>query len=124
LGEGARLVTGGPGAPEGLDRGYYVRPTVLSDVDPGSTVAQEEIFGPVLCLIGYRDEDDAVAIANDTIYGLSGAVWSGDQDRAARVARRLRTAQVEVNGGAFNAIAPFGGYRYSGNGREGGSFGL
>ncbi len=88
------------------------------------TIAREEIFGPVLSIIGYDDEDDAVRIANDTVYGLSGGVWSGDAERAKRVARRLRTGQVEVNGGAFNALAPFGGYKQSGTGRELGPYGL
>jgi len=122
--EGATLVTGGVEPPEGLDVGYFVRPTVFADVTPDMTIAQEEIFGPVLSILPYDDEDDAVRIANSTVYGLSGAVQSGDQDRAVRVARRLRTGQVEVNGGGFNVLAPFGGYRQSGNGRELGTFGL
>ena len=122
--EGARLLTGGPDPPEGLDRGFFVRPTVFSDVRPDMTIAQEEIFGPVLCILDYEDEDEAVEIANATIYGLSGAVWSGDRDRAMAVARRLRTGQVDVNGGAFNPLAPFGGYKQSGSGRELGRFGV
>jgi aldehyde dehydrogenase (NAD+) len=122
--EGARLVTGGAEPPEGLDRGYYVRPTVFADVTNDMTIAREEIFGPVLSIIGHEGDDDAVRIANDTEYGLSGAVWSGDPDRAAAVARRLRTGQVEINGGAFNPVAPFGGYKHSGVGRELGSYGL
>ncbi len=122
--EGARLLTGGVEAPEGLDKGYYVRPTVFSDVTPSMTIAQEEIFGPVLAIMPYDTEDEAVQIANDTIYGLAGGVWSGDPDRAKRVARQLRTGQVEVNGGSFNPLAPFGGYKQSGNGRELGKFGL
>jgi acyl-CoA reductase-like NAD-dependent aldehyde dehydrogenase len=122
--EGATLVTGGVEPPEGLDVGYFVRPTVFADVTADMTIAQEEIFGPVLSILPYDDEDDAVRIANSTVYGLSGAVQSGDQDRAVRVARRLRTGQVEVNGGGFNVLAPFGGYRQSGNGRELGTFGL
>ena len=122
--EGARLLTGGPDPPEGLDRGFFVRPTVFSDVRPDMTIAQEEIFGPVLCILDYEDEDEAVEIANATIYGLSGAVWSGDRDRAMAVARRLRTGQVDVNGGAFNPLAPFGGYKQSGSGRELGRFGM
>ncbi|HMC41872.1 MAG TPA: aldehyde dehydrogenase family protein, partial [Acidimicrobiales bacterium] len=122
--EGARLVTGGAEAPEGLDRGYFVRPTVFSDVRTDMTIAQEEIFGPVLAIIPYDTEDEAVEIANDTIYGLAGGVWSGDPERAKAVARRIRTGQVEVNGGSFNPMAPFGGYKQSGHGRELGKFGL
>jgi aldehyde dehydrogenase (NAD+) len=124
LDEGARLVTGGLGAPEGLDQGYYVRPTVFSDVTPDMTIAQEEIFGPVLSIIPYDDEDDAVRIANGVVYGLAGGVWAADPSRAQAVARRLRTGQVEVNGGAFNPNAPFGGYKQSGVGREYGRFGF
>src|SRR3954447_1067789 len=122
--EGARLVTGGDEAPEGLGKGYFVRPTVFSDVTSDMTIAQEEIFGPVLAIIPYDDEDDAVRTANDSVYGLAGGVWSADEDRAKRVARRMRTGQVEVNGGVFNALAPFGGYKQSGHGRELGKFGL
>ena len=124
IAEGATVVAGGPEKPEGLEHGYFVRPTVFANVDNQMTIAQEEIFGPVLSLIAYEDEDDAVRIANDTVYGLSGGVWSGDPERAKRVARRLRTGQVEVNGGKFNPMAPFGGYKQSGNGRELGKFGL
>jgi acyl-CoA reductase-like NAD-dependent aldehyde dehydrogenase len=122
--EGATTVAGGLGAPEGLDTGFYVRPTVFSNVSPEMTIAQEEIFGPVLSIIPYEDEDDAVRIANGVVYGLAGGVWSGSKDHAVAVARRLRTGQVEVNGGAFNANAPFGGYKQSGIGREYGRFGL
>jgi aldehyde dehydrogenase (NAD+) len=122
--EGATLVAGGLGAPEGLDRGYFVRPTVFSDVRPDMTIAQEEIFGPVLAIMPYTTEDDAVEIANGVIYGLAGGVWSADKDRAVAVARRLRTGQVEINGGAFNPNAPFGGYKQSGLGREYGTYGL
>jgi aldehyde dehydrogenase (NAD+) len=122
--EGAKLLTGGVSAPEGLDRGYFVRPTVFSEVDPNSTIAQEEIFGPVLSIIPYETEAEAVEIANNTVYGLAGGVWSGDAERAKTVARQLRTGQVEVNGGSFNPLAPFGGYKQSGHGRELGRFGL
>jgi len=122
--EGARIVTGGDEAPDGLDRGYYVRPTVFSDVRSDMTIAQEEIFGPVLAILPYDDEEDAIRIANDSMYGLAGGVWSGDEDHAKRVARQLRTGQVEINGGAFNPLAPFGGYKQSGHGRELGKFAL
>ena len=122
--EGAKLVTGGPERPEGLDEGYYVRPTVFSDVRNDMTIAQEEIFGPVLSIIAYDDEDDAARIANDSAYGLSGGVWSADVDRAKAFARRVRTGQIEVNGGAFNPSAPFGGYKNSGYGREYGVHGF
>jgi len=123
-GEGARLVTGGAEPPEGLDHGFFVRPTVFSDVDPSMTIAQEEIFGPVLVIQPYEDEDDAVRIANDTVYGLAGGVWSADEERAKSVARRIRTGQVEINGGAFNPLAPFGGFKQSGHGRELGRFAI
>jgi aldehyde dehydrogenase (NAD+) len=122
LEEGARLVTGGAEPPEGLETGYFVRPTVFSDVRSDMTIAQEEIFGPVLSIIPYDDEDDAVRIANDSVYGLAGGVWSGDEEHAQRIARRLRTGQVEINGGAWNPLAPFGGYKQSGHGREQGRF--
>jgi aldehyde dehydrogenase (NAD+) len=121
--EGATVATGGPERPEGLDHGYYVRPTVFAEVRPDMTIAREEIFGPVLSILPYRDDDEAVAIANDSDYGLAGAVFGSDE-RALAVARRLRTGQVAVNGGAFNPLAPFGGYKQSGNGREFGKFGL
>lgn len=120
--EGATLAAGGPEAP--LPQGFYVAPTVFGGVTPEMTIAQEEIFGPVLSVMPYADEDDAVRIANSTIYGLAGAVFSADTERALRVARRLRTGQVDINAAAFNTSAPFGGYRQSGNGREFGRFGL
>jgi aldehyde dehydrogenase (NAD+) len=124
IAEGARVAVGGPGRPAGLPHGHFVQPTVLSDVGPDMTVAQEEIFGPVLCVIPYRDEDDAVAIANGTPYGLHGAVWSQDEERAVAVARRLDTGMVNVNGYGFDPLAPFGGYKQSGVGREMGIAGL
>jgi acyl-CoA reductase-like NAD-dependent aldehyde dehydrogenase len=122
--EGARLVCGGAEPPEDLPQGFYVRPTVFSDVTPEMTIAQEEIFGPVLVMLPYDDEEQAIAIANDTIYGLAAGVWAGDADRAESVARRLRAGQIEVNGGQFDLRAPFGGFKQSGNGRENGRFGL
>ena len=122
--EGAELLLGGAEPPEGLERGFYVRPTVFGRVDPQSTLAQEEIFGPVLCILSYRDEAEAVTIANDSIYGLAGAVWSGDPERAQRIARQIRAGQVDINGGRFNLLAPFGGFKQSGYGRELGKFGL
>jgi acyl-CoA reductase-like NAD-dependent aldehyde dehydrogenase len=122
--EGATLVTGGVDAPDGLDTGFFVRPTVFSNVTRDMTIAREEIFGPVLSIMPYDTEDEAIEIANDSIYGLAGAVWSGDPERAKRVARKIRAGQVEVNGGAFNVMAPFGGYKQSGLGREAGTFGL
>ena len=123
--EGAKLVTGGPERPEGLDaKGYYVRPTVFSNVTNDMTIAQEEIFGPVLSILAYDGDDAAVTIANDSPYGLSGGVWSADSDRAKGVAKRIRTGQIEVNGGAFNPNAPFGGYKQSGYGREYGESGF
>ncbi|ALC24141.1 aldehyde dehydrogenase family protein [Streptomyces pristinaespiralis] len=120
--EGARLVAGGPEAPLGV--GYYVSPTVFADVTPGMTIAQEEIFGPVVSILKYEDEDDALAIANGTVYGLAGAVWAGDESEAVAFARRMDTGQVDINGGRFNPLAPFGGYKQSGVGRELGPHGL
>ncbi|MEU2879733.1 aldehyde dehydrogenase family protein [Streptomyces sp. NPDC007070] len=120
--EGARLVAGGSEAPR--ERGYFVSPTVLADVTPGMTVAQEEIFGPVLSILRYDDEDDALRIANGTVYGLAGAVWAGDEAEAVAFARRMDTGQVDINGGRFNPLAPFGGYKQSGVGRELGRHGL
>lgn len=124
IAEGAELLCGGPDTPAGLARGYYVQPTVFGRVRPGSTIEQEEIFGPVLSIVTYRDEDEAARIANGTPYGLAGAVWAGSDERAIAFARRLRTGQVDINGGAFNALAPFGGFKQSGNGRELGKYGL
>ncbi|MFJ1794422.1 aldehyde dehydrogenase family protein [Kitasatospora griseola] len=122
--EGAELVAGGPERPADLAVGHYVLPTVFAGVQPGMSIAQEEIFGPVLSVLRYRDEDEAVAIANGTPYGLSGAVWSRDEERAVAFARRMRTGQVDVNGGRFNPLAPFGGVRQSGHGRELGRAGI
>jgi len=123
--EGAKLVTGGPERPEGVNPdGFFVRPTVFSEVTNDMTIAREEIFGPVLSILPYDTEDDAVRIANDTPYGLSGGVQGGDPERAKRVARRIRTGQIEVNRGAFNPNAPFGGYKQSGYGREYGEYGF
>jgi acyl-CoA reductase-like NAD-dependent aldehyde dehydrogenase len=124
VGEGARLITGGAEPPEGLERGFFVRPTVFSEVEPEMTIGQEEIFGPVLAIQPYEGEDDAVRIANSTDYGLAGGIWSADTDRAIAVARRIRTGQIEINGGAFNPLAPFGGYGQSGHGRENGRYGI
>src|SRR2546422_4784015 len=125
LEEGAELVAGGAEAPEGVPPGgYYVRPTVFGRVKNSMAIAQEEIFGPVLSIIPYKDEEDAIRIANDTVYGLAGAVWSKDEARAQRVARRIRAGQIDVNGGAFNMNAPFGGFKQSGHGREAGVYGL
>jgi aldehyde dehydrogenase (NAD+) len=122
--EGARLVAGGVEPPEGLDGGYFVRPTVFGNVDPYSRIGQEEIFGPVLSVIPYRNEEEAIAIANCTPFGLSGGVWSSDSERAKQVAGQMRTGQVSINNGQFNPFAPFGGFRHSGIGREMGKWGL
>ncbi|MGG1943578.1 aldehyde dehydrogenase family protein [Trinickia sp. NRRL B-1857] len=124
IAEGAELVTGGAHMPDGLTHGYFVRPTVFGRVHPKATIAQEEIFGPVLSILTYEDEDEALRIANDSIYGLGGAVWAGCDERAISVARRIRTGQVDVNGGAWNMQAPFGGFKQSGYGRENGVYGL
>jgi aldehyde dehydrogenase (NAD+) len=121
--EGARVVIGG-GRPAAFPKGYYVEPTIFAEVRSTMTIAQEEIFGPVLSVLPYDTEDEAIRLANDTIYGLAGGVWSGDPERAMRVARRMRTGQVDVNGGKYNPLAPFGGYKQSGIGRELGLYGL
>lgn len=120
--EGARLIAGGPAAP--LPTGYYISPTVFADVTPDMTIAQEEIFGPVVSILRYEDVDDALRIANDTVYGLAGAVWAADDEEAVAFARRMDTGQVDINGGRFNPLAPFGGYKQSGVGRELGPHGL
>jgi aldehyde dehydrogenase (NAD+) len=122
--EGATLVAGGTGLPEGLDKGYFARPTVFANVSNDMTIAREEIFGPVLSIIPYADEDDAVRIANDTPYGLSGYVSSGSLDRARKVAARMRTGMVHINGAGLDSAAPFGGFKQSGNGREWGAHGM
>lgn len=124
IAEGAVLLTGGAEPPSGMTHGFFVLPTVFGKVTPDMTIAREEIFGPVLSIMSYKDEDSAVRIANDTTYGLAAAVWSGDPQRAQLVARRLRAGQVDINGGAFNLLAPFGGYKQSGYGRELGRYGL
>jgi acyl-CoA reductase-like NAD-dependent aldehyde dehydrogenase len=122
--EGAELLAGGADQPDNVPGGYFVKPTVFGKVKNSMAIAQEEIFGPVLSIIPYKDEEEAVKIANDSPYGLAGAVWSGDEARAQKVARRIRAGQVDVNGGAFNMNAPFGGFKQSGHGREAGVYGL
>jgi len=122
--EGAEIAAGGPGKPEGLETGYYVKPTVFRNVNNDMTIAREEIFGPVLCMIPYSSTEEAVNIANDSIYGLSGYVWGGTAEEAMSVARRLRTGMVHLNGAPTDVLAPFGGYKQSGNGREWGIYGL
>jgi aldehyde dehydrogenase (NAD+) len=122
--EGARIAIGGSGRPAAFPKGHYVEPTVFVDVQPGMTIAQEEIFGPVLAVLPYDSEAEAITIANDSVYGLAGAVWSSDVDHAMQVARRIRTGQVDINGARWNPLAPFGGYKMSGIGREYGEFGL
>ncbi|PMS31749.1 acyl-CoA reductase-like NAD-dependent aldehyde dehydrogenase [Trinickia symbiotica] len=124
IAEGAELITGGTGMPDGISKGFFVKPTVFGGVHPKATIAQEEIFGPVLSILTYEDEGEAVRIANDSPYGLSGAVWAGDDEQALRIARRIRTGQVEINGGTWNMEAPFGGFKQSGYGRENGKYGL
>ena len=122
--EGAKVVVGGVGVPEGCTTGYYVKPTVFSNVTNSMTIARDEIFGPVLSIIAYDNEEEAIQIANDTVYGLSGAVWAADKDKAIAIARRIRTGQIAVNGGAFNINAPLGGYKQSGVGREYSEYGF
>jgi acyl-CoA reductase-like NAD-dependent aldehyde dehydrogenase len=122
--EGARIICGGVTPPEGLEQGYYVTPTIFSDVTNNMTIAQEEIFGPVLSIIPYDTEEEAIAIANDSNYGLAGGVWAESDEKAFEVARKIRAGQVEINGGSFNVVAPFGGYKQSGIGRELGTYGF
>lgn len=124
IAEGARLVAGGPGKPEGLEVGYFTKPTVFADVNNNMTIAREEIFGPVLVLIPYKSEADAIAIANDTPYGLAAYIQTDDEERALRVSRQLRAGMVRVNGAAHTYSSPFGGYKQSGNGREWGAYGF
>ena len=124
ISEGATLISGGIGMPEGITRGFFVKPTVFADVTPEMTIFREEVFGPILSISTYESDDEAIMMANDSEYGLSGGVWAGDEERAMHVARSMRTGQVSINGGAFNISAPFGGYKLSGNGRELGSYGL
>ena len=124
INEGATLISGGLGMPEGISKGYYVRPTIFANVSPDMKIWKEEIFGPVLVITTYKSEEEALKLANDSIYGLSGGVWSKDEERAIKFAKDMRTGQVSVNGGAFNVSAPFGGYKLSGNGRELGAHGL
>jgi len=124
IAEGAKLVAGGAGRPEGLSKGYYVKPTVFSNVRNDMTIAREEIFGPVLCILPYENEEQAIAIANDTPYGLAAYVWSKDPKRAGRVGARIRAGQVALNGASGDMQTPFGGFKMSGNGREYGEFGL
>ena len=122
--EGANLISGGLGMPDGIEKGFYVKPTIFANVTPEMKIWKEEIFGPVLVITTYNTESEALKLANDSIYGLSGGVWSEDPDRAVNFAKKMRTGQVSVNGGSFNVSAPFGGYKLSGNGRELGTHGL
>ena len=122
--EGATLLVGGLGRPDGIEAGWYVKPTVFADVSNEMRIAQEEIFGPVLVIIPFENEQEAVAIANDTPYGLAAYLQTGNPERARRVAAKLRTGSVHINGGGINYGTPFGGYKQSGNGREGGMMGL
>ena len=122
--EGAELVSGGPGKPEGLNAGYFVRPTVFANVNNDMTIAREEIFGPVLSILPYKDEEEAIEIANDTEYGLYGYVSSGDLEHAKQVANRIRAGSIAINNAGADFTTPFGGYKQSGNGKEGGLFGF
>ena len=122
--EGATLLCGGPGKPEGFENGWFVKPTIFKDVTNDMKIAKEEIFGPVLVIIPFKDEDEAIEIANDTPYGLAAYLQTGSEERAKRVAAKLRAGAVHINGGEFNYGSPFGGYKQSGNGREGGIMGL
>jgi aldehyde dehydrogenase (NAD+) len=122
--EGATVLVGGTGKPEGFEQGWYSKPTIFADVSNDMTIAQEEVFGPVLVMIPFEDEADAIKIANDTPYGLHAYVQSGDLEKAERVAKRIRAGGVQINGGPFKFGSPFGGYKQSGNGREGGEQGL
>jgi aldehyde dehydrogenase (NAD+) len=124
ISEGATLVTGGVGRPDGLDHGYYVKPTVFANVKNSMRVAQEEIFGPVMTIIAYEDLDDAIAIANDTEYGLAAYAWGNDKVQLRKLAAQLRAGRVGINGAGGDLFAPFGGYKKSGNGREWGAFGF
>jgi aldehyde dehydrogenase (NAD+) len=124
IAEGASVVTGGAGRPAGLDVGYYVKPTIFSNVNNAMTIAREEIFGPVLCILPYQSEEEAIRIANDTPYGLAAYVWSQDSVRARRVGNSIRAGQVALNGASGDMKTPFGGFKMSGNGREYGEFGL
>jgi len=124
LAEGARLLAGGLGRPEGVTTGWFAKPTIFADVSNDMRIAQEEIFGPVLVIIPFEDEAEAIAIANDTPYGLAAYLQTGDPERALRVAGRLRAGAIHINGGSFNYGSPFGGYKQAGNGREGGLMGL
>ena len=122
--QGATLIAGGTGMPDGIETGFFVQPTAFADVTPEMTIWKEEVFGPVMTITTYESEEEALALANDSIYGLSGGVWSGDAERAMAFAKGMRTGQVSINGGPFNVSAPFGGYKQSGNGRELGVEGL
>jgi aldehyde dehydrogenase (NAD+) len=122
--EGATLVTGGTGRPDGIEKGHYAKPTVFADVRNDMTIAREEIFGPVLCILPYKSEEEAVRIANDSPYGLAGFVTSGDIERARRVAKKIRAGNVHINGAPVDFDGCFGGYKQSGNGREWGEAGL